>query len=176
MTYLSKIFAEVLFLVDAQEYFGNKFEWFFLFTIFYLSLSYFLVFIVVDCRCNPDGVIGGFDMCNEKTGQCLCKPAVTGRKCGQCSMGTYKFEQRNPFGCQGSTLYQQQFKHLIFLSFFFFCMLSLFSLDISFIQLPYKNLQMFVFLFAFLILMYASFNLVWDNSSSVGTHWRSYSQ
>lgn len=54
----------------------------------------------IHCQCHPDGVIGGFNMCNEKTGQCLCKSAVTGRKCGQCSVGTYKFEGRNPFGCR----------------------------------------------------------------------------
>lgn len=54
----------------------------------------------IHCQCNPDGTIGEIDMCNEKTGQCVCKPAVTGRKCGQCSVGTYKFERRNPYGCR----------------------------------------------------------------------------
>uniref|UniRef100_A0A8C4Q6H7 Uncharacterized protein n=1 Tax=Eptatretus burgeri TaxID=7764 RepID=A0A8C4Q6H7_EPTBU len=52
------------------------------------------------CHCNTNGTIGGYAECNQFTGQCLCKPGVTGRTCDQCLPGYYSSHGASYFGCQ----------------------------------------------------------------------------
>uniref|UniRef100_A0A8C3MQ95 Laminin subunit alpha-5 n=1 Tax=Geospiza parvula TaxID=87175 RepID=A0A8C3MQ95_GEOPR len=44
------------------------------------------------CNCSPCGT----DSCHPQTGQCFCKPGVTGQHCDRCEEGYYGFE-----GCSG---------------------------------------------------------------------------
>lgn len=37
----------------------------------------------------------------QVSGQCLCKPAVDGRRCEECKDGYYRLEAGNAFGCVG---------------------------------------------------------------------------
>lgn len=36
----------------------------------------------MECDCEPDGIVSG--ECDEITGQCNCKPGITGRRCDKC--------------------------------------------------------------------------------------------
>lgn len=45
--------------------------------------------------------MGGLEVCDTKSGQCVCKPSVTSRKCDECKDGTYNLESENLFGCSG---------------------------------------------------------------------------
>lgn len=36
----------------------------------------------VPCECNPHGSVS--DECHELTGQCNCRPGITGRDCSHC--------------------------------------------------------------------------------------------
>lgn len=53
-----------------------------------------------ECRCNIPGVIGSIGECDPKSGQCICKPGVTGRSCARCVDGTYNLREANLFGCE----------------------------------------------------------------------------
>ncbi|KAM3178794.1 hypothetical protein ACTXT7_001828 [Hymenolepis weldensis] len=50
------------------------------------------------CYCDPlgtqamSGGVGGLGVCDEETGQCPCKPGVTGLRCDRCRDGFYGFE------------------------------------------------------------------------------------
>uniref|UniRef100_A0A0R3WYY5 Laminin EGF-like domain-containing protein n=1 Tax=Hydatigena taeniaeformis TaxID=6205 RepID=A0A0R3WYY5_HYDTA len=50
------------------------------------------------CYCDPRGTLampgvkGGLGICNEETGQCPCKPGVTGLRCDRCRDGFYGLE------------------------------------------------------------------------------------
>ncbi|XP_061592828.1 laminin subunit beta-2 isoform X1 [Cololabis saira] len=46
------------------------------------------------CNCDPQGSLSS--LCDVRGGQCRCKPNVIGRRCHQCSPGTYGF---GPSGC-----------------------------------------------------------------------------
>ncbi|CAI9728190.1 laminin subunit alpha-like [Octopus vulgaris] len=52
-----------------------------------------------ECQCSSAGTTGGFNDCDWRSGQCLCKPSVTGRMCSACLRGTYNLQRNNPFGC-----------------------------------------------------------------------------
>ncbi|KAM8945416.1 usherin [Pelodytes ibericus] len=47
------------------------------------------------CKCNRSGTINGSVTCQQNTGQCKCKPNVTGLQCDRCILG---FKQHNPLG------------------------------------------------------------------------------
>uniref|UniRef100_A0A5K3FDP4 Laminin subunit gamma-1 n=1 Tax=Mesocestoides corti TaxID=53468 RepID=A0A5K3FDP4_MESCO len=50
------------------------------------------------CYCDPQGTLatpdveGSLGVCDEETGQCPCKPGVTGLRCDRCRDGFYGFE------------------------------------------------------------------------------------
>lgn len=50
------------------------------------------------CYCDPLGTqamssgVEGLGVCGEETGQCPCKPGVTGLRCDRCRDGFYGFE------------------------------------------------------------------------------------
>lgn len=48
-----------------------------------------------------DGTIGALDTCESKSGQCSCKPYVTGRSCAECKDGSFDLFGGNLFGCKG---------------------------------------------------------------------------
>ncbi|KAJ9580421.1 hypothetical protein L9F63_024397, partial [Diploptera punctata] len=50
-------------------------------------------------ECHIPGVMGGLGVCDTKTGQCVCKPSVTSRRCDTCKHGTYNLVENNLFGC-----------------------------------------------------------------------------
>ncbi|XP_065337904.1 laminin subunit alpha [Cloeon dipterum] len=52
-----------------------------------------------ECSCNEAGTVGGIRVCDTKSGQCMCKPSVTSRKCEECVDGTYDLMESNLFGC-----------------------------------------------------------------------------
>ncbi|XP_046433556.1 laminin subunit alpha [Neodiprion fabricii] len=52
-----------------------------------------------ECQCNIPGTIAGIGECDTKSGQCICKTAVTGRGCTHCSDGMYNLQEYNLFGC-----------------------------------------------------------------------------
>lgn len=58
-----------------------------------------------ECDCHIPGVMGGVGVCDTKTGQCICKPLVTSRRCDTCSPGTYNLIENNLFGCSGKNIY-----------------------------------------------------------------------
>lgn len=53
-----------------------------------------------DCECFIDGTIGALDTCDTKSGQCACKPSVTGRQCSECKDGTFDLFGASLFGCK----------------------------------------------------------------------------
>ncbi|KAH9496293.1 hypothetical protein Btru_018041, partial [Bulinus truncatus] len=51
------------------------------------------------CGCHKPGTLAGVNKCDMKTGQCECKPRVTGQDCDRCMDGFYNLQEKNPFGC-----------------------------------------------------------------------------
>lgn len=47
------------------------------------------------------GVLSGVGVCNTKTGQCVCKPSATSRRCDECAEGFYSLNENSLFGCTG---------------------------------------------------------------------------
>lgn len=50
-----------------------------------------------ECLCNPIGSVN--DSCNIITGQCPCKPGVTGRICDRCEPDHYTFSEEGCSAC-----------------------------------------------------------------------------
>jgi len=48
------------------------------------------------------GVLSGVGVCNPKSGQCVCKPSATSRRCDECSEGFYSLNENSLFGCTGN--------------------------------------------------------------------------
>ncbi|KAK3796923.1 hypothetical protein RRG08_032228 [Elysia crispata] len=53
------------------------------------------------CGCNSAGILTDVSRCDMKTGQCVCKPYVTGQNCDICRTGFYDLQEANPLGCRG---------------------------------------------------------------------------
>ncbi|XP_076973275.1 laminin subunit alpha-5 [Tamandua tetradactyla] len=51
------------------------------------------------CSCDPRGMLGGVDECQQGSGQCFCKPHVCGRGCAACRDGFFGLNQADYFGC-----------------------------------------------------------------------------
>ncbi|GFS13654.1 laminin subunit alpha, partial [Elysia marginata] len=54
-----------------------------------------------ECGCNMAGTLTSVKRCDMETGQCECKPYVTGQNCDTCRNGFWGLEDANPFGCRG---------------------------------------------------------------------------
>ncbi|XP_067402634.1 laminin subunit alpha-3 isoform X1 [Emydura macquarii macquarii] len=54
-----------------------------------------------ECQCDVSGTLSGVGECQQKNGDCHCKPDVCGGSCDTCEAGYYALENRNYFGCQG---------------------------------------------------------------------------
>ncbi|XP_032875419.1 laminin subunit alpha-3 isoform X3 [Amblyraja radiata] len=53
------------------------------------------------CNCTREGIIKPTNRdCHRKTGQCRCKPEVTGRQCDRCSVGFSRFPDCFPCDCK----------------------------------------------------------------------------
>ncbi|XP_034231739.1 laminin subunit alpha isoform X3 [Thrips palmi] len=52
-----------------------------------------------DCDCYLPGVTGGINVCDTKSGQCLCRPSVGSRRCNSCKDGSFNLTADNLFGC-----------------------------------------------------------------------------
>lgn len=51
------------------------------------------------CDCDLSGVINSSLTCERGTGNCACKPLVTGRRCDTCLNGFFNLTTDNPDGC-----------------------------------------------------------------------------
>lgn len=60
----------------------------------------------VPCNCNKYGIIS--DECHEETGQCNCKPGITGKDCSICENKNHILTEN---GCTG--MYRESCKSLI---------------------------------------------------------------
>lgn len=56
-----------------------------------------------ECDCFMPGVLSGVGVCNTKTGQCVCKPSATSRRCDECAEGFYSLNENSLFGCTGTS-------------------------------------------------------------------------
>ncbi|XP_051943762.1 laminin subunit alpha-3 isoform X3 [Hippocampus zosterae] len=53
------------------------------------------------CRCDVKGTLSGVGECQQRNGQCHCKPRVGGRTCDVCDRGYFLLQKNNYLGCQG---------------------------------------------------------------------------
>nr|XP_054317024.1 laminin subunit alpha-3 isoform X2 [Pongo pygmaeus] len=52
------------------------------------------------CNCSRRGIIeAAMPECDRDSGQCRCKPRITGRQCDQCASGFYRFPECVPCNC-----------------------------------------------------------------------------
>ncbi|XP_061652306.1 laminin subunit alpha-3-like isoform X5 [Phyllopteryx taeniolatus] len=54
-----------------------------------------------ECRCDVKGTLSGVAECEQRNGQCRCKPRVGGRTCDSCHDGYFLLQKKNYFGCRG---------------------------------------------------------------------------
>lgn len=66
-------------------------------------------FFLKECDCHIPGVMGGINVCNPQSGQCLCKPSVGSRRCDSCKDGSYNLSEDNLFGCTGESYFSYSF-------------------------------------------------------------------
>lgn len=64
-----------------------------------------------ECDCFMPGVLSGVGVCNPKSGQCVCKPSATSRRCDECSEGFYSLNENSLFGCTGKFLNNLKIKN-----------------------------------------------------------------
>ncbi|XP_028282768.1 laminin subunit alpha-3-like isoform X2 [Parambassis ranga] len=55
----------------------------------------------IECQCDLKGTLSGVGECEQKSGQCHCKPNVCGHSCDSCKDGYFLLQKKNYFGCQG---------------------------------------------------------------------------
>uniref|UniRef100_A0A3Q1AX50 Laminin subunit alpha 3 n=1 Tax=Amphiprion ocellaris TaxID=80972 RepID=A0A3Q1AX50_AMPOC len=55
----------------------------------------------IECRCDLKGTLSGVGECEQKSGQCHCKPNACGHACDTCKDGYFLLQKKNYFGCQG---------------------------------------------------------------------------
>lgn len=53
-----------------------------------------------DCGCHFSGTVSGIGVCNDRNGQCFCKPSVASRTCNECADGFYRLDRDSVFGCE----------------------------------------------------------------------------
>uniref|UniRef100_A0A2K6FCC1 Laminin subunit alpha 3 n=1 Tax=Propithecus coquereli TaxID=379532 RepID=A0A2K6FCC1_PROCO len=52
------------------------------------------------CNCSRRGTVGAATpQCDRDSGQCRCKPRITGRQCDRCASGFYRFPECVPCNC-----------------------------------------------------------------------------
>ncbi|XP_060941018.1 laminin subunit alpha-3-like isoform X2 [Limanda limanda] len=54
-----------------------------------------------ECGCDLKGTLSGAGECEQKSGQCRCKPFACGHACDTCKDGYFMQQKKNYFGCQG---------------------------------------------------------------------------
>ncbi|XP_031802383.1 laminin subunit alpha-3 isoform X2 [Sarcophilus harrisii] len=54
-----------------------------------------------ECQCDVTGTLSGVGECEQKEGECYCKPHVCGDSCNTCEDGYFALGDSNYFGCQG---------------------------------------------------------------------------
>ncbi|KAM6918219.1 laminin subunit alpha-3-like [Xenentodon cancila] len=55
----------------------------------------------VECQCDLKGTLSGVGECEQRSGQCHCKPNVCGPACNSCKDGYFQLQKKDYFGCQG---------------------------------------------------------------------------
>ncbi|KAM4604969.1 laminin subunit alpha-3-like isoform 2-T2 [Polymixia lowei] len=55
----------------------------------------------IECQCDVKGTLSGVGECQQRNGQCHCKPNACGHACDTCKDGYFLLQKRNYFGCQG---------------------------------------------------------------------------
>ncbi|XP_061588324.1 laminin subunit alpha-3-like isoform X2 [Cololabis saira] len=55
----------------------------------------------VECQCDLKGTLSGVGECEQRSGQCHCKPDVCGPSCNSCKDGYFQLQKKKYFGCQG---------------------------------------------------------------------------
>ncbi|KAM6919501.1 laminin subunit alpha-3-like [Lycodopsis pacificus] len=55
----------------------------------------------IECRCDVKGTLSGAGECEQKSGQCHCKPKSCGHACETCKDGYFLLQKKNYLGCQG---------------------------------------------------------------------------
>nr|XP_046263462.1 laminin subunit alpha-3-like isoform X2 [Scatophagus argus] len=54
-----------------------------------------------ECQCDVRGTLSGVGECEQKSGQCHCKPNACGHACDTCKDGYFLLQKKQYFGCQG---------------------------------------------------------------------------
>ncbi|KAM9349369.1 laminin subunit alpha-3-like [Symphorus nematophorus] len=55
----------------------------------------------IECQCDVKGTLSGVGECEQKSGQCPCKPYACGHACDTCKEGYFMLQKKQYFGCQG---------------------------------------------------------------------------
>ncbi|XP_044224545.1 laminin subunit alpha-3-like isoform X2 [Thunnus albacares] len=55
----------------------------------------------IECQCDVKGTLSGVGECEQRSGQCYCKPNSCGHMCDTCKDGFFLPQKKNYFGCQG---------------------------------------------------------------------------
>ncbi|XP_073347774.1 laminin subunit alpha-3-like [Pagrus major] len=55
----------------------------------------------IECQCDVKGTLSGVGECEQKSGQCHCKPNACGHACDTCKDGYFLLQKKQYFGCQG---------------------------------------------------------------------------
>ena len=60
--------------------------------------------LIVGCTCDKTGAKDGNQCAHKPTGECRCKPTVTGVNCDECLNGYWNFGIDDYIGCEGGYL------------------------------------------------------------------------